>query len=179
MIVLPTHRLFHGVPSFSAAELADRLGPCFDLMPAGEGPASGAAIWQAIEDDAQQEQLGLFTIKDRKWTLATLNDSGRARMGQVATQKSDEWRGLGVSILHRLAIETLLGQRELPKPNYVHRVDEVVQGVESAKYPLAALVMPATLEHIQALAKQGERMPAKSTYFYPKLLSGLVINPLE
>jgi uncharacterized protein (DUF1015 family) len=39
--------------------------------------------------------------------------------------------------------------------------------------------MPATLEHIQSISEHQERMPAKSTYFYPKLLSGLVINPLE
>ena len=43
----------------------------------------------------------------------------------------------------------------------------------------SALVMPATVEHIRAISSHGERMPAKSTFFYPKLLSGLVINPLE
>ena len=46
-------------------------------------------------------------------------------------------------------------------------------------FELAALVMPATVEHIREISNAGERMPAKSTYFYPKLLSGLVINPLE
>jgi uncharacterized protein (DUF1015 family) len=46
-------------------------------------------------------------------------------------------------------------------------------------YPLAALVMPPSLQHIQILGRSGERMPAKSTYFYPKLVSGLVINPLQ
>jgi uncharacterized protein (DUF1015 family) len=39
--------------------------------------------------------------------------------------------------------------------------------------------MPATVEHIRLISQHGERMPAKSTYFYPKLLGGLVINPLE
>ena len=43
----------------------------------------------------------------------------------------------------------------------------------------AALVMPATVDHIRTISEHGERMPAKSTYFYPKLLSGLVVNPLE
>ncbi|MGD9646970.1 MAG: DUF1015 domain-containing protein, partial [Pirellulales bacterium] len=72
-----------------------------------------------------------------------------------------------------------LGARDLPKPTYVHLVSEVVDELESGDYPLAALVMPATLEHIREISQSGERMPAKSTYFYPKLLSGLVINPLE
>ena len=47
------------------------------------------------------------------------------------------------------------------------------------RFALAALVMPATVDDIQTISKHQERMPAKSTYFYPKLLSGLVINPLE
>ena len=61
----------------------------------------------------------------------------------------------------------------------MHLVDEVVESLDSGEFPLAALVMPATVDHIRAISQHGERMPAKSTYFYPKLLSGLVINPLE
>ena len=59
------------------------------------------------------------------------------------------------------------------------RTDEVVAALESNKYQLATLVMPATVEHIRTISEHQERMPAKSTYFYPKLLTGLVINPLE
>ena len=62
---------------------------------------------------------------------------------------------------------------------YVHLVEEVVAGIGTGEFPLAALVMPATVEDIRTISSSGERMPAKSTYFYPKLLSGLVINPLE
>ena len=82
--------------------------------------------------------------------------------------------------------EDLLGvhEKELPKPTYVHLVDEVVAGLEGRlegkhAYPLAALVMPATVNDIRAVSLHNERMPAKSTYFYPKLLSGLVVNPLD
>jgi len=73
----------------------------------------------------------------------------------------------------------------LPKPKYVHLVSEVVDGLQAGRdddgesFGLAALVMPDTLEHIRTISKNGERMPAKSTYFYPKLLSGLVIHSLQ
>jgi uncharacterized protein (DUF1015 family) len=82
----------------------------------------------------------------------------------------------------------------LPKPKYVHSVDEVIESLEkgdaavrdatgvmghAGRFELAALVMPATVEHIRCISQHGERMPAKSTYFYPKLVSGLVINPLQ
>ena len=49
----------------------------------------------------------------------------------------------------------------------------------AALYPLAALVQPPSLESIQSVSRRLDRMPAKSTYFYPKLLSGLVFNPLQ
>jgi uncharacterized protein (DUF1015 family) len=85
-----------------------------------------------------------------------------------------------VAILHRLVVDTLLAAKDLPKPRYVHLVREVVDGLNEAdEFPLAALVMPATVDHIRVISEHSERMPAKSTYFYPKLLSGLVFNPLE
>ncbi len=55
----------------------------------------------------------------------------------------------------------------------------MVDGLQTGEYPLAAVVMPATVEDVRTISMGGERMPAKSTYFYPELLSGLVINPLE
>jgi uncharacterized protein (DUF1015 family) len=100
-------------------------------------------------------------------------------MAEVAKEHTDEWRELGVALLHRLLIEDLLGGKDLPKPRYVHLVQEVVDGLKTSEFPVAALVMPATVQHIRSISLTGERMPAKSTYFYPKLLSGLVINPLE
>ena len=61
----------------------------------------------------------------------------------------------------------------------MHLVEEVVTELKTGEYPLAAVVMPATVDDVRQISLRGERMPAKSTYFYPKLLSGLVINPLE
>jgi uncharacterized protein (DUF1015 family) len=111
--------------------------------------------------------------------MAELTEAGRTRMAEVATEHTSDWRELGVALLHRLLIEELLGGKDLPKPRYVHLVQEVVDGLKTGEFPVAALVMPATVQHIRAISLTGERMPAKSTYFYPKLLSGLAINPLE
>ena len=159
--------------------MAARLSPCFETRPAGEGPDVATAIWEEIETADNQGQIGLYTQKDGRWLLATVTDAGRARIVEVAEEHSDEWRGLGVSLLHRLIVEDILGCKELPKPNYVHLIEEVVDGLKTGEYPLAAVVMPATVENVRSISLGGERMPAKSTYFYPKLLSGLVINPVE
>ena len=179
MVVLPTHRLFRGLTPLDSAELVEKLGDEFTTRIAGEGSDLAPTIWDEIESGGRQETIGLFATKDDRWVLATLSDAGRSRLAAVASDHSDAWQSLGVSILHRLVIETLLGGRELPKPTYVRLLEEVVGGLNSGEYSLAALVMPATLEDIHTISEQNERMPAKSTYFYPKLLSGLVINPLE
>jgi hypothetical protein len=184
MIVLPTHRLFRGLPPLTSEQLVARLGDCFVARTMGEGADLAEMVWDTIETADDQRSIGLFTTADQRWILVKLTDAGRARMSEVASSESTDWQGLGVSILHRLIIETLLDAPDLPKPTYVHQVQEVIDGLqhgdsEGGDYPLAALVMPATVHQIRAIGEQGERMPAKSTYFYPKLLSGLVINPLD
>jgi uncharacterized protein (DUF1015 family) len=195
MLVLATHRLFRGLPSMTSAQLRDRLSKAFDTEPAGNGPDRARTLWTEIEAEGDQNTLGFYTAADQQWTLARLNDAGRRLMAQVATDHSADWQELGVSTLHRLVMETLLAPGSLlPAPKYVRDIEEVVRGLEEgdaagrdatgqagtgSRFELAALVMPATVDHIRAISSHGERMPAKSTYFYPKLLSGLVINPLE
>jgi uncharacterized protein (DUF1015 family) len=179
LIVLPTHRLFRGLPAMDSGELAAKLGDAFTCRVVGEGADLADTVWDTIETDGDQGTIGLFTEKDQRWTIARLTAAGRRRMAEVATEHSADWQGLGVAVLHRLLVDTLLGAKGHPKPEYIHLVEEVEQGVESGQFPLAALVMPAAVEHIRLISEHGERMPAKSTYFYPKLLGGLVINPLE
>jgi uncharacterized protein (DUF1015 family) len=190
LIVMPTHRLFRAksaagqaakgdLPDLTSAELAAKLAPCFTTRPAGEGPEMAPTIWEDIETGGNQGAIGLYTRKDSRWIIATLTDAGRARMAEIAEDHTEAWRDLGVSILHRLIVDDILGCRDLPKPGYVHLIEEVTDGLKTGEYPLAAVVMPATVDDVRTISMGGERMPAKSTYFYPKLLSGLVINPVE
>lgn len=179
LAVMPTHRLFQGLPEFSAEELIAKLGDCFDCRIAAEGAQAASELWEELEMADDQGTIALCSNKDKKWIVAELTDAGRAKMAEVASDHNEDWQALGVSLLHRLIIETLLDGKDLPKPTYVHLVDEVVEEFKTGEYPLAALVMPATVDHIRQISLTGERMPAKSTYFYPKLLAGLVINPLE
>jgi uncharacterized protein (DUF1015 family) len=194
MLVLPTHRLFRGLKPMTAGQLRERLGECYSTEPAGNGPQRARTLWDEIEIEGAQSTLGLYTAADEQWTLARLTSTGKQKMARLAAERSVDWQGLGVSLLHRLIVDGLLDSPNLPAPKYVRDIEEVVRGLRhgddsgrdatgqtgtGGRFELAALVMPATVEHIRAISSQGERMPAKSTYFYPKLLSGLVINPLE
>ncbi len=179
LTVLPTHRLFEGLPDMTADELAAKLAPYFETKIAGEGAAFAGNVWEEIQTTDQQGLIGLCPRKDKRWVLASLTEEGQEKMAEVAAEHTPEWQGLGVSLLHRLILDTIFGVTDLPKPTYVHLIDEVVQGLESDRFPMAAVIMPASVDDVRKISLSGERMPAKSTYFYPKLLSGLVVNPLE
>ena len=194
MIVLPTHRLFRGLPPIDSKQLQQKINPAFSTEIVGSGAELAPSIWERIEFDDEQSQMGLYCGADDTWVLATLTEAGESMLAQIQPDRSEDWRSLGVSILHELLVGNLLDGSELPTPRYVRSVEEVVDGIKNGdsagrdatgqtgsggQFELAAIVMPATLAHIEAISRHGERMPAKSTYFYPKLLTGLVINPLE
>ncbi len=194
MIVLPTHRLFRGTRVLHSADLAKRLAGYFDLAIVGVGVELARKVWRQIESVGSQSTLGLFTHADQTWHRATLTAEGVQEMKLAAAQRSLDWQSLGVAILHELLVKRLFVAESLPTPRYVHTIKEVVDELTSGDvagrdatgqmgsnhpFHLAALVLPATLNDIRRVSDRGERMPAKSTYFYPKLLSGLVFNPLE
>ncbi len=184
LLVMPTHRLFASSPSvpidLSASDLVEKLSSVFECEPAGSGADDADAVWQQICEIDDQGVIGLYTAKDDRWTLASVTERTSEHMSQIAPEHSDHWRRLGVSILHRLIVDQLLSLQGHTKPTYVHEVGEVKAAIASDQKPsLAALVMPASVEDVRHISQNGERMPAKSTYFFPKLLSGLVINPLD
>lgn len=194
MIVLPTHRLFRGIDPISSTELIQKLGNCFACDIVGKGAEQAGPLWDEIEIENEQGTFGFYCRKDDTWVRARVTDDGLSKMASLATDHSADWQSLGVALLHRLVMENLLGHAKLATPKYVHSVEEVVEGLlhgdtagrdatgqsgSDKPFELAAMVMPATVTHVQEISLHQERMPAKSTYFYPKLLSGMVFNSLE
>jgi uncharacterized protein (DUF1015 family) len=177
LLILPTHRLVSGLTGLTGEELARRLEPEFELKLAGIGDAGAKAAWEDIEIGGDQDTLGFGTISDGRWYLARLrNDS---TMDSLAPDHGPEWRSLGVSILRELVLNKLLDGLGTPSIRYVHLLDEVTQSASSKDCDLACLVPPAGMDHVESIASNLEKMPPKSTYFYPKLLTGLVLNPLQ
>jgi uncharacterized protein (DUF1015 family) len=179
LVILPTHRLFSGLSGLRSNSLLERLSEEFEVERAGVGEAGCVATWELIEADGGQNVLGFGTVADGEWLFARLR--GTATIDRLASQHSAAWRELGVSILHELvAGELLRGQFSAAGAplRFVHLIDEVLDVFAARQCDLACLVPPATMDHVQRIASAGERMPAKSTYFYPKLLTGLVFNPI-
>jgi uncharacterized protein (DUF1015 family) len=178
LVILPTHRLVSGLPALRADELAEILNPHFEMAKIGNGESGARAAWEAIEADGTQAVLGFCTTGDGIWQTARFRTP--AEMAALAPEHSPAWRELAVAVLHQLVLSRLLKERYRvdPQCRYVHLLREVTDAVGQRECTLAVLVPPARMHHVEQTAGNLERMPPKSTYFYPKLLTGLVFNPL-
>jgi uncharacterized protein (DUF1015 family) len=146
----------------------------------GHGAEAARRVWERVELDDGQNVFGFGTAADDAWSFARVVDA--SQMTKLAADQSEAWRELGVSLLHKLVIDHLLKQdapHASPQFKYVHLLDEATDAIAAKSCDLACLVPPARIDHVEVIASKFEKMPPKSTYFYPKLLSGLVFNPLE
>jgi uncharacterized protein (DUF1015 family) len=179
LLILPTHRIVSGFPALDAARLAEVLKDHFEVEKVGAGEQGARDAWGLIEADGGQEWLGFCTTDDGVWQAARFK--APQAMADLAPEHGAEWRSLAVSVLHVLVLDRLLpaalgGKAEC---RYVHLLREAAGAAAAKEGRLVALVPPATMGHVARIAGNLEKMPPKSTYFYPKLLSGLVFNPLK
>lgn len=176
--ILPTHRLVSGLPDITADQLQSCLEKCCDVQRIGTGDAAAKETWELIEADGGQSVFGFGTASDNTWLLARVTDA--SAMETLAADHSEAWRSLGVSLLHKLLLDELIFKQfgGQPKFQYVHRLDETTAALNAKSHQIGCLVAPATIDHVREIAAGRETMPPKSTYFYPKLLSGLVVNTL-
>jgi uncharacterized protein (DUF1015 family) len=179
LVILPTHRLVSGIPAVTAAQLRQALAEHFQCEETGPGEQGARRAWEKIEAAGGQELLGLGGAADGIWQTARFRTP--AVMSELAPQHSPAWRSLAVAVLHELVLDRLLPARLGGQPTcrYVHLLREVTEAVAGRQCQLAVLTPPATMPQVAQIASGLEKMPPKSTYFYPKLLSGLVFNSLK
>lgn len=129
-----------------------------------------------VYDAGQKAFVFVYKSGDRmNYALLILKDA--AVMEEFMPEKSEASRGLDVSVLHTLILERALGidrenmasQKNL---TYTRDLNEALSTVESDEMQCAFILNPTRVEEIGAVAAAGEKMPQKSTYFYPKLITG-------
>jgi uncharacterized protein (DUF1015 family) len=179
LVILPTHRLVSGLGALNSDKLRTALGPHFEMETVGHGPDAAREAWELIESDGSQELLGFGTVADGAWQIGRF--VSQPLMTELAGEHSPSWQTLAVAVLQRVVLERLLPGAGMaaPKCQYVHLLTEVNEAVAARQCELAVLVPPATMGHVEEIAGNLEKMPPKSTYFYPKLLSGLVFHSLK
>ncbi len=177
LVVLPTHRIVRDLPAFDQAATLEKCAPFFWIRPLPDAAAAQAAL-----KDAYAAGEKAFVLYAGDYTLLVLKK--REIMKTLLPAASPALRQLDVSILHGLVLERLFG---IDKANmaaqknltYTRDPQEAVAAVDSGNANCAFLLNPTRVAEIRDVAAAGEKMPQKSTYFYPKLITGLVMNQLR
>lgn len=179
LVVFPTHRMLRGLEHFNAEALLSAASAHFDCLRDIPLEHLDEALESAYQ--AGRKAFGFYT-GGKSVTILTLRDP--AVMERFLPTLSPAARQLDVNVLHTLILERLLG---IDKENmagqknltYTRSLQEALDGVDSGLYQCCFLLNPTRVSEIRDVAAAGEKMPQKSTYFYPKLLTGLTMNALE
>lgn len=178
LVVFPTHRMLHDLPQFDANALIAACEPYF--VPEERSLASVQA--DLNEAYALEKTAFAFYRGGETYTLLTLKD--RAVMDGILEDTCPAVRKLDVSVLHALILERCLGIDKENMANqvnltYTRSASEAVEAVQKGEMQCSFLLNPTRISEILEVASQGGKMPQKSTYFYPKLITGLVMNQMD
>lgn len=171
LTIFPNHRLLHGVDGLGLDRLAKAAGAWFDTVPLDD-PLRFRPTNRAIGVVAGRQAM-VFTLRD---------DAFERLPWPPGTSRP--WRGLAVSILHEGLLKPLLDitDEKLDAKTHVDYTADQAEAVgltRAGRYQAAFLIAPTTPEELRAVVDGGERLPQKSTHFYPKLLDGLVFHRYE
>jgi uncharacterized protein (DUF1015 family) len=182
LLVLPYHRMVSDVGRDKLENLVGALEAYFDIEAISFG---GADPWTAVEAAQQAEReivkIGLFGPAEGRFLSLRLREAAAAA-ALMPQDRSVAYRGLAVSLVDHLIMERLLGVGGVAgeaQMTYTADRIEATARVMRREVQLAVIMNPLNVREIKAVADAGDRMPKKSTYFYPKLPSGLVCHSLN
>lgn len=159
--VWPTHRMVRGLPAGVVDALKQRLSEMFDVIPSSKETLAADMAARS------GKSIGVY-------------QPGQAYLADI----KDKAAGLDVLTLHEVILDGLLGIdeariREEANVGYTRDASEAIDAVDSGSCQIAFLLNPVELEVILSTARAGRTLPQKATYFYPKLLSGLIMRKIE
>lgn len=181
MLILPTHRLIGGLKWFDIEAFKAAIGTNFDVTPTPLTPEQVHSFAEDVLPKQPPHTFGLYDGKTSK--LYQLRLKNPDILKPLEPNQSDAWRRLDVAILQRYLLDEILQPHfaeggELTK-GYVSDAKQITPQTAGGSYQIALIVQPTPLHALEELGRHGETMPPKSTYFYPKLATGMAINPLR
>lgn len=170
LTVMPAHRLPKDVGGLAGDAMLARLAPYFTI----ERSPSLAAMMKRLAALSAGHAFGMYA-REGGYRVLRLRDP---RVSDRAIKdKPKDWKRLDVSILHLFIFKHILGIRDTDDNiEFVKDPREAAGLVDTKRFPVAFFLNPTKAAQVKRIAKLGERMPRKATYFYPKPLTGLVIN---
>lgn len=177
MTIRPIHRLIHALSDFDPKAFFEKAGDDFQV----KRHATLSDMEKAVKAGRDRHTFGCYA--GGTFTTLTLRDEGL--MDQLITGSwSSDWKHLDVSILHTAILERLLGidakaLEEQQNVTYSRDPEDALSKVNRGEEQIFFLLNPTSPDEVRRVADRGEKMPQKSTDFYPKLLTGLVLSKME
>lgn len=178
LVVFPTHRLVRDLPDFNVEKVLDGCREYFDVTEMN-GTDNMESELAKLYDEGKKA-FG-FYVGNGKWYRLVLKNLDI--MDKLLPELSEPSRQLDVTVLHSLVLERIFG---IDKENMANQINltytkffsEAVEGVDNGKFQCSFVLNPTRVTEIRDVAAAGEKMPQKSTYFYPKMITGMVMNDI-
>lgn len=183
VVILPTHRLVRGYVHKPFLELEEALQSYFYVEQHPKTPEGKVSFLKALKAAAKKHRvIGASFKRDPRYLILRLKN--KRILQRLAKDLSAPLRELDVTTLHLLILEHILGmapelQERGDTIQYSQDEELVLQNLEKEDFQAAFILTAPKAEEIQSIVADGDKMPQKSTYFYPKLPSGLVINKID
>jgi uncharacterized protein (DUF1015 family) len=183
VVILPTHRLVRGYAHKPFLELEEALQAYFYVEQHPKTPEGKISFLKAFKTAAKKHRvIGATFKRDPRYLILRLKN--KRIMQRLAPDLSAPLRELDVTTLHLLVLEHILRlgsdlQVSGETIRYSQDEETVLQALEKEDFQAAFILNPPKAEEILTIANSGEKMPQKSTYFYPKLISGLIVNKID
>ena len=176
LVVLPTHRLMYGLKGFDFDSFKEKLKEWFEVE---ELSCSDEELEKKL---AQKNSKAFLARSSGKTLLFSLKEA--VDLEELMPGLVKEIRELDVSILHHLVIEKILGvtQEQIARREHIEYVkdfNEAIKKADSQEFNVGFLMNPTKKEQVMASCLAGQRMPQKSTYCYPKIVSGMLFRKIE
>lgn len=176
LVVFPTHRIVKNLENFSAEKVIEDCKPYFDIAEAPGEERMQAALNKFYDEG--KKAFAMYTGYGKCYVM-TLKDEGAVK--KLLPEMSEAYCGLDVTVLHSLVLERILGIDKENMANqknltYTRSRQEALEAVDMDGADCSFILNPTKVSEIRDVAAAGEKMPQKSTYFYPKLITGLVMN---
>ena len=183
LVVFPTHRHIHSLPRFDFGELAEGAKALFDVKPL-PGGASASVLTAALADAGKTAPSLVACSGDGKATLFSLKKDADLAAHPILGKRPAPLRRTDVALLHMGLLEPVLGitpEAQAAKTNifYPQDAEAALRELRSGKGQALFLMNATPVAQVREVAEAGEVMPQKSTFFYPKVLTGLTIHTLE
>jgi hypothetical protein len=182
-VVFPTHRHVHSVAGFSFETLLEKAGATFrvTLMPKGASPGD---IVETVRRLGAAAPTLAATVADGRTAVLTLRDDVNLAHHRTLGQRPEVLRKTDVALLHSGILEDILGitpEAQAAKTNlwYPQDVAGTMAELRAGKGQVLFIMNSTPVSQVREVAEAGEVMPQKSTFFFPKVLTGLTVHTLE